>query len=129
MDFALTSEQEALRDLAAQILGEQVTHERLKRLEASGDWFDRHAWDVLAETRLLGTAIPEEHGGAGLGLLELCLLLEQVGRAVAPVPVFPTLVLGALAIAEFGTAEQRRRWLPGVATGEVVLTAALLEPG
>src|SRR5262249_43210110 len=111
------------------VLGEQVTHDRLKRLEASGEWFDRHTWDVLGETQLLGTAIPEEHGGAGLGFFELCLVLEQVGRAVAPLPVWPTLVLAALPIAESGSPEQRARWLPGVASGETILSAALVEAG
>jgi len=128
MDFSFTPEQEALRELARRILDDHVTHARLKAVEADPDWFDREAWRALADARLLGVALPEDVGGSGLGLLELFLLLEQVGRAVAPVPVFPTLVLGALAIAEFGTSEQRRRWLPGVATGEVVLTAALVEP-
>ncbi|TMA35011.1 MAG: acyl-CoA dehydrogenase [Deltaproteobacteria bacterium] len=129
MDFSFTPEQEALRELARRILDDHVTHQRLKAAEADPDWFDREAWRALAEARLLGVALPEDVGGSGLGFLELCLLLEQVGRAVAPVPVFPTLVLGAAAIAEFGTADQRRRWLPGVTTGEVVLTAALVETG
>jgi alkylation response protein AidB-like acyl-CoA dehydrogenase len=66
-------------------------------------------------------------GGSGLGLLELAVLLEEVGRAVAPVPVYPTLALGALPIAEHGSPEQRERYLSGVARGEVILTAALLE--
>jgi alkylation response protein AidB-like acyl-CoA dehydrogenase len=57
------------------------------------------------------------------------VLLEQQGRRVAPVPLWPSLVLGALAIAEFGSPEQQQAWLPGVASGEVVLTAALAEPG
>ena len=128
MDFSFTAEQEALRELARRILEDHVTHARLKAVETEGDGFDRAAWQALSEARLLGVAVPEDFGGSGLGLLELCLLLEQVGRTVAPVPVFPTLVLGALAVAEFGTAEQRRRWLPGVATGEVILSAALAEP-
>jgi len=129
MDFALTPEEEALRDLARKVLGDHVTHERLKRLEASGDGIDRDAWEALARTRLLGTAIPEEHGGSGLGLVELSLVLEEIGAAVAPVPAWPTLVLGALALAELGSREQRARWLPGVARGEVILTAALVEAG
>ena len=129
MDFSFTPEQEALRELARRILDDHLTQARLKAVEAEPDGFDRAAWQALAEARLLGVALPEEAGGSGLGVLELSLVLEQVGRAVAPIPVFPTLVLGALAIAEFGTAEQRRRWLPGVATGEAVLTAALVEPG
>ena len=92
MDFSFTPEQEALRELARRILDDHVTHQRLKAAEADPDWFDREAWRALAEARLLGVALPEDVGGSGLGFLELCLLLEQVGRAVAPVPVFPTLV-------------------------------------
>jgi hypothetical protein len=127
MDFSLTQEQEALRELARTILEDHVTHDRLKTL--GEDWFDGDAWDALARASLLGLALPEDVGGGGLGLIEVCLLLEQVGRTVAPLPVLPTLVLGAGPIAEFGTPEQCRRWLPGVASGEVILTAALLEAG
>jgi hypothetical protein len=129
MDFSLTPEQQALGDLARQILEDRVTHERLKALEAGDEWFDRDAWEELARAKLLGMAVPEAHGGGGLGLVELCLLLEQVGRTVAPVPVLAALVLGGLPIAEFGTEAQRRRWLGGVAAGDAVLTAALVEPG
>jgi len=128
MDFALTPEQEALRELARRILADHVTPERLALVEAEPDWFDRAAWEALAGARLLGTAIPEEFGGSGLGFLDLCLVLEEVGRAVAPVPAWPTLVLGALPLARFGTRAQRTAFLPGVASGEVVLGAALVEP-
>src|SRR6059036_3257619 len=127
MDFAFTPEQEALRDLAREILTDHVTHERLKALESGPDWFDRQTWEALAKASLLGVALPEEHGGAGLGLVELCLLLAQVGWTVAPVPTWPTLVLGALPLAAGGTRAQRARWLPGVAAGEVILTAGLAE--
>lgn len=129
MDFAFSPEQEALRDLARKILEDHVTPERLKAVDADADRFDRTTWSELARARLLGTAIPEAHGGSGLGLIELCLLLEQVGRTVAPVPAWPTLVLGALPIAEFGTRAQQAELLPAVASGELILTAALVEPG
>src|SRR5881628_2296067 len=128
MDFALTPEEEALRELARRILADHVTPERLALVEARDDWFDRAAWEALAQAQLLGTAIPEDSGGSGLGFLELCLVLEEVGRAVAPVPAWPTLVLGALPLARFGTSAQRAAFLPGVASGEVVLGAALVEP-
>ena len=129
MEFSFTEEQEALRELARQILEDHVTQERLKAVEKDPEWFDRKVWGELAKANLLGVAIPEEHGGGGCGLIELCLLLEQVGRAVAPVPALATLVLGALPIAEFGSNEQRRRWLPRVAAGDAVLSAALVEAG
>jgi len=129
MDFSLTPEQEAFRELARRILEDHVTHERLEALEAQPDWFDRAAWGAFARASVLGVALPEEVGGGGLGLLELCLLLEQVGRTVAPVPVLPALVLGALPIAEFGSRQQRERWLPPAVAGDLVLTAALVETG
>jgi hypothetical protein len=129
MDFAFTPEQESLRELARTILEDHVTHDRLKVLEADGQWPDRATWRELAKASLLGVALPEEYGGSGLGLIELCLLLEQVGRTVAPVPVLPSLVLGALPVLQFGSKAQHRKLLPGVVSGEVILTAALTETG
>jgi len=128
VDFAYSPDQEELRALARQVLGDHATPERLARIEATEDRIDHELWRALASAGLLGTCVPEEHGGSGLGLVELCVLLEEVGRAVAPVPVYPALALGALPVAELGTAEQRRRYLPGVASGELLLTAALHEP-
>jgi hypothetical protein len=129
MDFAFSQEQEALRDLARSIFTDHVTHERLRSLESNGDWFDSATWGELAQARLLGVAIPEEFGGSGLGLIELAILLEEVGRAVAPVPVLASLALGALPVQEFGTHEQQRKLLTGVATGDIILSAALTELG
>jgi alkylation response protein AidB-like acyl-CoA dehydrogenase len=129
MDFSFSEEQDATRDLAQQILDDRATHERLKELEAGGESFDRETWAELAKAGLLGIALPESVGGSGLGFVALSLLLEQVGRTVAPVPVLPTVVLGALPIAEFGTDAQRHALLPGVVAGETVLTAALVELG
>src|SRR5262249_46162056 len=89
---------------------------------------DRELWAALAAAGLLGISVPEECGGSGLGIVELCILLEEVGRAVAPVPVYSTLVLGALPVAEFGSPAQRRRLLPGVAGGALMLSGALCSP-
>ncbi len=129
MDFTFSEEQEAVRDLAAQIFEGHATTERVKEVERSDERFDRELWRALADAGLLAIAVPDEHGGSGLGLIELCLVLEQQGRRVAPVPLWPTLVLGALAIAEFGTPPQQQVLLPGVARGDVVLTDALSEAG
>jgi acyl-CoA dehydrogenase len=129
MDFSLTEQQQAVQDLSAQIFEGQATGDRVKTVEATADRIDRDLWAELARANLLGIAVPEDVGGSGLGLIELCLLLEQQGRRVAPVPLLPTLVMGALPIAEFGTAAQRSTWLPAVATGNVILTAALSEAG
>jgi acyl-CoA dehydrogenase len=129
MDFSFTEEQDAVRDLAARVFAGHAPAERVKQVEASETRVDPELWRALADAGLLAIAVPEEHGGSGLGLIELCLLLEEQGRRVAPVPLWPTLVLGALPLAELGTPEQQQRWLPGVAGGDVILSAALAEPG
>ena len=129
MDFSFTDEQQALGDIAEQILSDAVTHERLAELEATGDAvFDRDVWAQLAESGVLASVVPEEHGGSGLGVADLVKVFEAQGRTVAPVPLVPTLVLGALPIARYGSAEQQAALLPGVADGSVILTAALEEP-
>lgn len=129
MDFSFTEEQEAIRDLARQIFQDHVTHERLLELEKTGVWYDAALWSEVAKANLSSLALPEELGGSGFGVFELCLVLEEVGRHVAPVPLFATAMLGALPIAEFGTDEQKARWLRPVAEDEAMLTAALLELG
>jgi alkylation response protein AidB-like acyl-CoA dehydrogenase len=129
MDFSLNEEQQATRELARQILGDLVTPERHKELEAAGEWLDTKAWSALGDAGLLGIAVPEAHGGAGLGFLEVALVLEEIGRTVAKVPYLAAAVLGALPIAAFGSAEQQSEWLPRLATGELIATAALVESG
>lgn len=127
MNFGFSEDQEALRGLAVQIIGDHATHERLKQIEATPEWCDRELWSALARADLLGVALPEEFGGGGLGLVELCVLLHTVGRYCAPIPAWPTLVLGALPIAEFGTPAQRKQFLPGVVQGKTILSAALID--
>lgn len=129
MDFSFTEAQKAVADLSRKIFTERVTPAAHKAVEAEPDWFFRRLWTDLAEAGLLATAIPESEGGSGHGFMELCALLAEAGAVVAPIPLWPTLVLGALPIATFGSAAQRTRWLPGVGTGEVILTAALAEAG
>jgi alkylation response protein AidB-like acyl-CoA dehydrogenase len=101
----------ALRDLARQIFSDRITHERLLALEKSGEWFDDELWGEIARAGLTALAIPELNGGGGLGIEELCAVFEEQGRHTAPVPLLATAVMGALPIAEFGTPEQRERWL------------------
>ncbi len=131
MDFSFSEEQEAVRELADRIFGDLATHERLREIESDpdGDHFDRKLWSELAAAGLIGIALPEEVGGAGLGFVETGLLVEATGRTAAYVPVIETLAAAAPAIARFGTEAQRQRWLPGVVAGETVLTTALVELG
>jgi alkylation response protein AidB-like acyl-CoA dehydrogenase len=133
MDFSLTDEQEALRELARKILADRCSAERMGALESGSEsgscgWYDRGLWSELCRANLPAIALPEEVGGAGLGMLEVALVLEEVGRHLAPAPLFATIVLGGMPIAAFGTSAQRERWLAPVAASEAVLTAALEEP-
>ena len=128
MDFSFTDEQQALREVARKIFEAEVTAERLREIEKSDERVDRRLWTELAKANLLGAALPEAYGGSGFGFFELCLLLEEAGRAVAPVPIWATLVCAALPIARFGSDAQRKRWLPPVVAGESFLSAALQEP-
>ena len=125
MDFNFSEEQLAVSEAATGVFSGLVDPERVGAVEQTDDRIDRALWQALADADLLGLAVPESEGGAGQGLMELCLLLEAQGNAVAPVPLWATLVLGALPIAHFGSEAQRARWLPGVVSGDVILTAAL----
>jgi alkylation response protein AidB-like acyl-CoA dehydrogenase len=129
MDFTFTEEHEAIAKVARQLLEDRATPERLAALEATETRHDPDLWRELAAADLLGVALPETVGGSGHGFLELVTLLVEVGRSVAPVPVFATLVLGADSVAHVGTTEQQQRFLPGVAAGTSILTAGLAEPG
>jgi alkylation response protein AidB-like acyl-CoA dehydrogenase len=128
MDFSLTDDQEALRELARKIFADHTGHERMKQLEAGGGWHDAGLWKELCRANLPAIALPEEVGGSGLGMIEAALVLEELGRHLAPAPLYPTIVLGAMPIAAFGTPAQRERWLAPVAGSDAVLTAALEEP-
>jgi 3-oxocholest-4-en-26-oyl-CoA dehydrogenase beta subunit len=129
VDFDLTDEQQATAELAAKLLGDKSTPEALRALEHADELrFDRELWRAMADAGLLGIAVPGEHGGAGLGLVELCLVLEEVGRRTAPVPALASLAFAGLPVARFGSAVQQAALLPPLAGGTGVLTAALVEP-
>jgi acyl-CoA dehydrogenase len=129
MDFSLTEDQQAARELAVTIFKDLSTHERLREVEATESRFDDKLWAQLAGAGLLGLSVPEAQGGEGLGFLESCVLAEEAGRCAAAVPVVATLVLGAAPIAAFGAEALRDRWLPGVCSGSTILSGALEEPG
>jgi alkylation response protein AidB-like acyl-CoA dehydrogenase len=121
MDFSITDDQQSLQTLVRDILTDVVTHDHLKKLEAdSWSIVDRDLWQKLADAGITGIAVPESAGGAGLGFIEVGLILEQVGRAVAPVPVAPTLVTSYV-LAKNGVLAQA---LDGVADGRTILTTA-----
>jgi len=128
VDFSFDEVQEDVRGLAAKLLEARVTPSRLRALEAGLDRMDRDLWAELAAANLLGLCLPERDGGSGYGIMEAVVVLEELGRVVAPVPFLETVVLAGMTVADLGTDEQRDRWLPGVVDGSSVLTAALQEP-
>jgi 3-oxocholest-4-en-26-oyl-CoA dehydrogenase beta subunit len=129
MDFTFTDEQETIAKVARRLFEHRATPERLTELEAGDQRYDAALWGELAAADLLGIALPENVGGSGHGYLELALLLTEVGASVAPVPVYATLLLGADTIVRYGDDSQRHRYLPGVISGDRLLTAALTEHG
>jgi 3-oxocholest-4-en-26-oyl-CoA dehydrogenase beta subunit len=126
MDFTFTPEQDEAAALAARILADKATAARMTEVERAGDRFDRDLWRELAGAGLISLAVPEQYGGAGLGLIELSRVLVEVGRTVAPVPLA---VHGpaAMLLSEVAGPETAEQWLPGAASGEHVLTAAVAE--
>jgi alkylation response protein AidB-like acyl-CoA dehydrogenase len=126
MDFTFTPEQDEAAELAARILADRATSERMRAVEAGGDRFDPDLWRALGDAGLLGLALPEAYDGAGLGLIELTRVLVEVGRRVAPVPLVAHGPASRL-LAELGSDEQKREWLPRAATGAAILTAAVAE--
>ncbi len=127
MDFTLSEELQSVQQLAAQILGDFTDVDQLKRIEQQDEHIDRKLWQALAEAGLLGVDIAESQGGMDLGFYSLATLCEEVGRTVAPVPVVPVLVSAAGTLRRFGSAEQQERWLPAIADGSQLVTAALEE--
>ena len=126
MDFNLNETEQAVSDLAMQILRDKIDHDRLKEIEAGDQWFAAEEWSLMADAGLLGIALPEAHGGGGLGIIEAGLVCEAVGRHVAPVPALPTM-LAAMTIAEFGDDATAADLLPGVCDGSRILTVATAE--
>ena len=128
MDFALSETQEELEGLARQILEDRMTLTNLKERDRSADWYDRETWGEFAKANLLGIPFAEAAGGLGLGFLDLCFVLREIGRNVAPLPAIPALVSAGMAIARFGT-DAQRAVLSKLVSGDVLLTAALIELG
>ena len=129
MDFALSEEQEMLRKSARDFLSAECPKSLVRKVEESESGYSAELWKKMAELGWTGLALPEKYGGAGLSLLDMAILFEEFGRAAMPEPMFSTVVMGALPIMEWGTEEQKKAILTKVATGELLLTMAIAEPG
>ena len=126
LDF--TGEQDMLRDMVRGLLAQHSPLEKVRELEDDPVGYSTELWSQLAELDLLGLVLPEELGGSGMTMLEGVIVYEELGRAVTPLPHFVSCVLSATALVRAGSADQQAEWLPKIASGEVILTPAWLEP-
>lgn len=124
MDFALDEGLLEIRKLAENIFTGRASLDRVVEIERTGGGHDADLWRTLVDAGLVGIGVPEEHDGSGFGMLGLVTLLEQQGRRVAPVPLWAVSTLAALPLAEFGTDEQRGRWLSGLLDRSALVTGA-----
>src|ERR1700759_4953955 len=127
MNFDFSDDQKQLRDQARKFLSEKCPPKAVRAVLDGKAAYDKELWKGLAEMGFLGVAIPEEFGGAGAGHLELCVIAEEMGRALAPVPFSSTVYLAAEAILLAGSDAQKKKWLPRIASGEAIGTLALFE--
>ena len=127
MNFDFSDEQKQMRDEARKFLSEKCPPKAVREVLDGKAAYDKELWKGLAEMGFLGVAIPEEFGGAGAGHLELCVIAEEMGRALAPVPFSSTVYLAAEALLIAGSDAQKRKWLPKIAAGEAIGTLALFE--
>jgi alkylation response protein AidB-like acyl-CoA dehydrogenase len=128
MDFGFSPEQEMLRATARKFLENECTSGFVRaRMEEPAGVTDEF-WAKLAEQGWLGLVYPEEHGGSGLGFVDLTVLMEEMGRVVMPGPFFSTVLLGGLAIREAGSPAQKKEWLARIAAGRGRTTLAWTEP-
>jgi alkylation response protein AidB-like acyl-CoA dehydrogenase len=122
VSYVLTEEQALLRDQVTNLVAKEATPESLRRLITDAKPWDGDLWKSMTSLGLQGAAIPESCGGVGLGLTELSIVCEAIGRFVAPVPFFSSICLAAEAIKLAGSPTQRATWLPRLASGETIAT-------
>jgi len=129
VQLILTEDQELLAKTAEDFVAEMSPVKRMRDLRDAKDpdGFSRALWKEMAELGWVGVPFPEEYGGAEMGLAELAVILEPLGRALAPEPFISTVLLGGEALLLGGSEEQKKEWLPGVAAGETFLSLAYQE--
>ncbi len=130
MDFALTEEQLAIRDLVRDFVHKECPPEYIRELDEAGV-FPQKLWEKMAEIGILGGPVPVEYGGTGLGLIEECIIVEELSRGMFALGTLYELAAygGARSIAYYGTDAQREEFLPKIAAGEVRFAFGITEPG
>lgn len=126
MDFSLTEQQEILRKFAGDFLTSQYPAKVVKELE-KGNGHSPEIWQEMAALGWMGLPFGEEYGGAGMSFLDLCVLLEEMGKESIISPFFTDVVLGGLSISDFGSEDQKKQFLPAISSGEKIVTLALFE--
>jgi len=127
MNFEMSGEAVAIADAARGVLRDRATLRAARQVASGGGGFDRALWDEIARLGWLGVNLPEAHGGTAAGSEALCLLAFELGGALAPVPFASTVYFAADAIANWGSPAQCKEWLPQIAAGHVIATAAVSE--
>ena len=128
MDLGLSEEQEMLKTSARDFLQKECPKKLVKQLDESDEGYSPELWQRIAGLGWLGLMFPDEYGGSGGSFLDLVVLLEEMGYNILPGPFFSTVVLAGSTILAAGNKEQKRELLPGIASGEIILTLALTEP-
>jgi alkylation response protein AidB-like acyl-CoA dehydrogenase len=128
MDLSFSPEQKLIKDAAREFLEKECPADLVREMEEDELGYSPGLWRKMGELGWPGLIIPEKYGGSGGTFLDLVPLLEEMGRYLAPVPFFPTVILGALSLMEAGSEAQKQKILPEVATGRLILTMALIEP-
>ena len=127
MNFSFSDDQTLLKNSARALLDEHCKPEHVRAMQEDARGYGEALWGEMAKLGWLGLPFPEQYGGAGLGLVELALLHEEMGRVAYPGPFLATVVLGGLPLLLGGSATQKEKWLPAIASGQARGTAALLE--
>src|SRR5262245_26345019 len=127
MDFGFSEEQELLRKSAADFLGKECPMTYVRQMMEDERGYSEELWNKMAELGWMGLIYPEACGGAGLSMVDLVVVLEEMGKASLPGPFFSTVCLGGLAILEAGNDEQKSKYLPGITSGKMKATLAFLE--
>lgn len=120
MNFEFSDDQLMLRDQARRFLADKCSLGAVREILDGDAAYDKNLWRGIAEMGWTATAIPEAYGGIGLGYLELCIIAEELGRALAPVPFSSSIYLAADIILRVGSEEQKQKYLPKLAAGESV---------
>jgi alkylation response protein AidB-like acyl-CoA dehydrogenase len=124
MEFSFSEEQKLIRDAAHDFLKKECPSDLVREMEEDDKGYSPELWRKMAELGWLGLIFPVEYGGSGGNVLDLVLLLEEMGRYLVPVPFLSTIILGGLSILFAGTEEQKHEFLPKVTNGELILTMA-----